>query len=145
MMHLKLKRVTRGDTIVEVLICIAVVSFVLGSSYASARNSQIAGIRARERDEATKLLEQQAEFLRAASAITSATTTPFNALGSFCLTSTATVDTTIPCLLGSENRYEVAISRSATDVFNILIKWDRAGGGAQEELSSYYRVHRGTP
>lgn len=54
----------RGDTIVEVLLCLAICGLVLGTSYASASRN-IKGIRTtQERGEALKIAEGQLESLR---------------------------------------------------------------------------------
>lgn len=56
----------KGDTIVEVLIAVAVVSLVLVSAYAiTNRNTQSAQT-AQEQDYAQKLVQQQVELLRSA-------------------------------------------------------------------------------
>ena len=55
---------TRGDTIIEVLICIAVAGLVVTGSYALASHSLQEGISATERTQANKLAESQIEALK---------------------------------------------------------------------------------
>lgn len=54
----------RGDTIVEVLISIAVVSLILGGAYVTTNKSLKAERGAQERTNATKLVESQIESLK---------------------------------------------------------------------------------
>lgn len=92
----------RGDTIIEVLICIAIVGLVIGGSYALASRSLRQGISAGERTQAVKLAEGQIEALKFrqqnssndpptsvwSNFVTSATTNPKN----FCLNTSAAID-----------------------------------------------------
>ena len=63
-----LKNFQRGDTIVEVLVAIAVLSAVLGGAFVSARRSFNATQQAKDRDQAVRLAESQTERLKAATA-----------------------------------------------------------------------------
>lgn len=54
----------RGDTIIEVLIAITILSTVLFSAYGLANQTAKLGLSAREQDQATQLLQHQAEGLR---------------------------------------------------------------------------------
>lgn len=53
-----------GDTIVEVLICVAILGFVVAAAYSLATRNQIATQKAQERARATALVETQIESLR---------------------------------------------------------------------------------
>lgn len=55
---------SRGDTIVEVMIALAVISLTVALSYATAQRSLRIGQRAQERTEALKVAESQLEALR---------------------------------------------------------------------------------
>jgi len=66
MMNIK-NKFQRGDTIVEVLIAMAVLGLVLASSFAIANRSYATGLNAQERNEALKIAESQVELLRIAS------------------------------------------------------------------------------
>lgn len=60
-----LKKLTnRGDTIIEVMISLTVLSLVLGASYASVNNSLKIGRDAEERSQATKLAASQVELIK---------------------------------------------------------------------------------
>lgn len=133
----------RGDTIVEVLISAAIITLVLSAAFNSARDSLFQFQRAQERGEATKLIEEQAERLRAsASQPTSTTTGVFSAAasGDFCVNGTLAVQPA-PCGSGTGNRYQTTINRQSDGrTFRITTVWDRIGGG-QETLISAYRVY----
>jgi type II secretory pathway pseudopilin PulG len=60
----------RGDTIVEVLIAMAVLGLVLASAFAISNRSYATGLNAQERNEALKIAESQVELLRIASTLT---------------------------------------------------------------------------
>jgi len=66
-----------GDTIVEVLVCIAVVSAVLGGAFVTTRSSQVGVRNSQEHAEALKLIESQLEQLRGDTTDAQTATTPF--------------------------------------------------------------------
>lgn len=61
---LKTKLTQRGDTLVEVLIAIAILSFVLASSYAVTSRAIRLGQSARERAQGVAFVSQQAEIIQ---------------------------------------------------------------------------------
>ncbi len=61
---LKTKLTQRGDTLVEVLIAIAILSFVLTSSYAVTSRAIRLGQSARERAQGVAFVSQQAEIIK---------------------------------------------------------------------------------
>jgi len=66
-----------GDTIVEVLICIAVVSTILGGAFVTTRQSQVGVRDSQEHAEALKLVESQLEQLRGDTTDAITESTPF--------------------------------------------------------------------
>lgn len=54
----------RGDTIIEILLAIAILAFAIGIAYASASKSLQQGISARERSEALNVIENQINSLK---------------------------------------------------------------------------------
>src|SRR5438874_2693031 len=76
-----------GDTIVEVLVATAVISFVIGTSFSLVSRNLKVTRGAQEHTEALKLAENQLEYLRVASADTTAPTI-FTYQNYFCMTGT---------------------------------------------------------
>mgnify|MGYP000333049291 CR=1 FL=1 len=146
MISSKLKRLTQaGDTIVEVLVVVAIVSLVLGGAYASARRSFISTVQTQERGEAVKHLEAQLEGVKAVSDLPNSPIYQ-SGLGTFC--AAAGSITNGSCTRGIDNRYTISIQRSDSNVggrtvytFQARAVWDRAGGGQQEVVTMSYRVH----
>ncbi len=151
---LRLKNVYRGDTIVEVLIAMAVIALVLGGSYATASRSLQVGRRAQERVEAVKLVEAQIEQLKYLAI--DPTKDMFNANAGqniFCIDNSAKVAITDfnnhaaypgACvkqgLFSVGMRYEGA-NPGQDNTFTVQAKWDRLGGGGTEEVVVKYRLH----
>jgi|SRR5581483_5139300 len=85
----------RGDTIVEVLIAITIVSLILGGAYVTSRNSLSATLDAQEHDNALQLAQAQIELLRSDSTQGNAIfTTPVSPSAFFCIQSDGSVSTT---------------------------------------------------
>lgn len=148
----------RGDTIVEVLIAIAVVSLILGGAYVTTNRSLIATRAAEERGNALKLAESQVEQLKGLAksdpaAIFSGTTPlPFcisSDTGLPVLAKTAGGSYTTECRLGAGGTptsvqpiYNVAITRAADGhTFTVTNEWDNASGKILESLNLIYRVY----
>lgn len=131
-----------GDTIVEVLIAISIVSLVLTSAYiVTNKNSQTMQA-IQEKTQAQKLVERQIELLR------SATTTPSTL---FCFSDdlgTTATDMT-QCTFDqngqftndtSSVQYKMSISPNtpSANTFQISATWVRLGGGSGNITMSYY-------
>lgn len=133
---------TKGDTIIEVLISIAVVSLVLGGAYASSKRSLDANTRARERGEAVAFTQQQIERLRVVAKDVSKSDSLFGLSGPFCISSGLIVQSgacrTGPT--GDSSRYELEIIRN-NNVFTATTTWDQVGGGQEGEASITYRIY----
>lgn len=136
-----------GDTIVEVLIAIAVVGAVLGGAFSATRRS-LAGARiSQERGEAVKLVEGQVESLKAALNSGKADEV-FTASGEFCLNDSLEVKQASDdaCKKGTDNRYSLKIS--STDIgtdgktFTASARWDKFGGGEEERVDIVYRAYK---
>lgn len=145
----------RGDTIIEVLIAITVVSAVLGSAYAIVNRTVNNSQQAKEHSQALKVAEEQLERLRSspnkARAFTTThafcladpqtnpepvkdinTTTPVDSAS---LPTTAAAYTTPECKVSS--RYLVGITRNTDNTFKVYITWDGATGGTDLVNLSY--------
>lgn len=152
-------RMQRGDTIVEVLISIAIVGIVLGGAYAvidsNTRNNQAAG----ERTSAVKVAESQLELLRSYAGSNSALPT-----GNFCMYTTPPPASSVevrdipsPLLLPSPtnggypsectvddgvavDRYVAGIHANGGNGFTVYVNWDGATG-SRSQVSIAYKVY----
>lgn len=146
------KRSSRGDTIVEVLIAIAVVSSVLAGAFSVTQKSAQAVRSSQERGEMLQLLKGQVEQVRAFALAADDISDPIYVSGYFCISESSgdRVDmapsanindhtTWTNCRnFGSSNLYNVAISYNASDeVFTAIGKWDRIGGGINQVQLTY--------
>lgn len=135
----------RGDTIVEVLLAIAIVTTVLGGAFLSVNRSFTAGRQSQERGEAIKYAQEQLEKLKQAVKDPSK-----NIFGTgptpYCLNDALNrVATTDPaCNLGPDGRYKISMTRdTSTNTFTSVVEWDRLGGGtpARDRVIVSYRVY----
>ncbi len=171
-MRLHSKRLSQsGDTIVEVLIAVAIVSSVLAGAFTVSQKSALAVRDSQERGEMLQLLQGQVELVRAqALQETSATSGVFAASPKyFCMNQTShsrenlpTTTNPLPDLdndslnaavygsycsdlgtSGSAVRYNVAITYNTTDkVFNFTGRWDGVGG-RKDQTQLSYRIYPG--
>ncbi len=160
-----------GDTIVEVLVVLAVLSLAFAISYATANHALVQSRNAEEHSEALGLLNTQVELLRAAYTH-NISTVPRNGTY-FCMTAapvnpvlgfspgyptpTATFDnfTKYPseCKNNAFNNggYNWSIDfKLGTDAFDLRVRWDGIGkqGRQQEELTykiSAFSLASGAP
>jgi len=145
-----------GDTIIEVLIAIAIVSSVLGIAYATMNRGLKQARDIQERTEALKLLQGQVESLRFLDE--SGVTLPAN---TFCIDGSppnpvtgftgttpptaATVDVDdfngYPDQCVQEDFYHLAIYRDGADprLYHFSAHWDQVGGGARDQINLVYR------
>jgi hypothetical protein len=151
---MKLFKNQRGDTIMEVLICVAVLSFVLSAAFALANRSSQANLQAGERGEAMKISESQVEKLKAFIGQSVAPVIP--ASGDFCMyvdTSTNTLKTlpvatpddltSYPSECRSGAFYNTYINRSG-NVYTAHTRWFSADGDGYDESTMVYKVYPDT-
>jgi type II secretory pathway pseudopilin PulG len=139
----------QGDTIVEVLISIAVVSLILGGAYVSTNRSLQATRDAQERGVAIKLAESQIEQLKNIDKPTLFGTT----LKSYCIVNGGLVDSDDPaCLVGADGlptppnsgpAYHIVVTPSVTNpnTFTVKNSWTSVRGDTQASVELAYRVH----
>lgn len=160
MSKVRVKIKEAGDTIVEVLFAITVVSAVLGGAYATVNRSLIGVRQSQERGEALKIAEGQMERLRAAAAgsdsaalvsqssifcfddagvITNAYGSGTSAIADnpqsdnlSAYTDTCTIDA-----MGVA--YHVSVQRSDNN-FIVRTRWEKAGGGENQEVRLVIRM-----
>lgn len=154
-----------GDTIPEVLICLAILGLTIVSAYSFANRSQSMNRSAQERTEALKLADGQLEMLKAYT--DTHTKLPTNDY--FCLVPNAGAievvdigsdleanpDAIYPaeCGAGVDSRYSYAIwspsKADAADIggngssFAVIVNWDGITGQAQE-VKSFYSIYEGS-
>ncbi|HZM64663.1 MAG TPA: hypothetical protein VFB59_06010 [Candidatus Saccharimonadales bacterium] len=145
----------RGDTIVEVLIAISVVSLILGGAYVTTNRSLLATRAAEERGNALKLAESQVEQLKGL-----AKTDPNSIFGAstpmpFCIskaTGKPILATNPDCAVNAAGDasstqpvYTISINRgSAPDdnTFTVTNSWTDASGRITDNLRLIYRVYQ---
>ncbi|MDB5185917.1 MAG: hypothetical protein JWL85_440 [Candidatus Saccharibacteria bacterium] len=141
MIRLKALR-QRGDTIVEVLIAIAVISLILGGAYASSRKSLQTTRSSQERGEVTKYVEQQVELLK--SAVKNPSSNVFTMPGSFCLDSNLIAQGASNAICrksGPGSGYALSITRNAS-TFTVTGTWDKIDGSGSNQVQIVYRTYQ---
>lgn len=155
-MHMKYLN-NAGDTIIEVLVCIAVVSTVLGGAFVTTRQSQVGVRNSQEHAEALKLVESQLEQLRGD------TTDAINATTPFCMYNEAPVSAVIApqsadCTQNSggvakqpDSRYYLTITRCAaiacgnnianSYLFTVKASWPQVTGQGNGTETMVYRLY----
>lgn len=154
-------RTHAGDTIVEVLIAITVLSMALGIGFATIGRSN-AGLQAnKEQFQAQQVANQQIEYLRAsgAGANGGATRNAFNGTALNCLVNnsgTITVTNGDACknkAMGGADIYTIDVacvnaagvrgacntSKIVTSVYSVIVTWDNLKGG-QSNLELQYAM-----
>jgi Tfp pilus assembly protein PilV len=133
----------RGDTIVEVMISLAVLAAVMGSAYAISNRALIQSRSAQERLQATKLAERQLERLKVLAA--AADPYQFNQLtttGNKCINPSLVVvaNTDSACTLGIYNYY---FHDYSANIFTVKVEWNPLTSGATKNIVDIkYRIYR---
>lgn len=123
----------RGDTIVEVLIAIAVVSLVLAGAFVSSNRSLKATRTAQERGEALKLAESQVEQIKLAA---DNKTLDVFGVSNFCIG--ASPYTSPPCTSSAGVAYKTTvIHTSGSHDFVVQVTWDALAGGTNNVELDY--------
>ncbi|HKU19221.1 MAG TPA: hypothetical protein VJP80_08220 [Candidatus Saccharimonadales bacterium] len=143
----------RGDTIVEVLISVAVVSLILGGAYVVSNNSLQSTRAAQERSNALKLAESQIEQVKGLVANNPNALFSAAAPANFCIDNTgAVIDTTgsnkAKCSMDTTGTpttrqpvFTIAITRSG-QVFTLNETWIDVSGRNNDQLQLIYRVYQ---
>lgn len=137
----------RGDTIVEVLVAIAVVSLILGGAFVTTNKSLMATRTSEEQSNAVKLTQGQIELLK--SMIATSPNTIQTAPTSFCISSATTVATSASaaCKVDStgsqttaEPIFNLAITR-ANDVYTVRTTWNSLTKSGANSVQMVYRIY----
>jgi prepilin-type N-terminal cleavage/methylation domain-containing protein len=142
----------RGDTLVEVLIAIAVISLNLAGAYVTTNRSLTATRAAQERGNALKLAESQIEQLKGI--VASDPTEVFGgaAPSPFCIdlagdavpasSGSCVVNTSgAPAAAGVQPRFTISIQRTGNN-FVLTETWFNAGGKQTDQLQLRYRLYQ---
>ncbi|HVS58315.1 MAG TPA: hypothetical protein VHD60_01100 [Candidatus Saccharimonadales bacterium] len=141
-------RMLAGDTIVEVMIALAVLGGALGVSYGIANRSLLQSRDAQERTSAVKLLQAQLEQLRSSGSISG--TSVFSTSGKFCFYTDSSSGatgivswpnaTTAPAKC-QQGFYAYSLTRGADDTFSAVVQWDNVFGSGKDTATLLYRMH----
>ncbi len=138
----ELRSNSRGDTIVEVMIVLAVLGLAIGISYATANRSLINARQAQENAQATTLAQSQVEALRS---LADDTTPNIFQAGPYCLSAAApyAIQTGTDCNRGTIP-YTVGITytNAPTDTFTVRVSWPDVNGEGTDTVTQVYRLHR---
>jgi type II secretory pathway pseudopilin PulG len=146
-----------GDTIIEVLVCIAVVSTVLGGAFVTTRNSQVGVRNSQEHAEALKLIESQLEQLRGDTSGAIAAATPF-CMYNEAPNSAVIAPQSVNCSQNSagtsrqpDSRYYLSIKRctgigcgnsiAGSYLFTVTATWPSVTGNIKAQESMVYRLY----
>ena len=140
---------SRGDTMVEVLIAIAVVAMVMGGAYVTTNRSLMATRAAEERSIALKLAESQVERLKGLMASDSQAV--LGVAAPFCIsgvTGQPISASDAQCSVGSsglpsavEPVYRLSIAKPSTNDFVLTVQWYNVRGQGQDSLQLRYRAY----
>jgi type II secretory pathway pseudopilin PulG len=155
----QLLRSQTGDTIVEVLIAVAVLTLVLTASFAVSNKGSQQNRQAQERNEGSKLVESQIESLRSALSSENFISLP-TGTSKFCLNSSGNIVTfgaytpTIDPQADNLDSYPAEckdpsglyvnfVERDSANpnIFIAHTRWYRVGGGGVEEATRHYRIY----
>jgi len=129
----------RGDTIIEVLIAVAIVSLVLTAAYALTNKNAAATQEVQEQAYAQKLVEQQVELLRSSVAPTGRGC--YNVTdGSFVAAATPPPSPN-PCAISNGGAtYDLLITPPVSgSTYTVTAGWDTVSG-SHANITVYYKV-----
>jgi len=166
----RLKLGNRGDTIVEVMVTLAILGLAFSIAYATANHSLMLARNSEEHSEATQFLQSQIEQIRAYIAQDSANLTTLQGYWSgggsghedFCFDASGTVQashiapsqTDNPqCTFGNPSLYQIAVqyvtvptgsqpsgSDKNQSYFQGVVSWDGVGQLGKQQVQFNYRI-----
>ena len=166
MHRLKIINNERGDTIMEVLICVAMLGFMLGAAFSLTNRNQLTSRASQERGEANRLAEKQVEYLRTYYAKNPGVTPAddnfcFNNDGAYTANGSPSADKAndtddaeyVTTCKDNRNGYDYKISFWKADLADtksvlgskgsahvVTVRWDNVRGGDQEEVKMFYTI-----
>jgi prepilin-type N-terminal cleavage/methylation domain-containing protein len=146
----RLRQLTqRGDTIVEVLIAIAIISMVLAGAFVMTNNSLQGSRGAQERTNAVKLVESQIELIKGLATTNSQAVFGAGVPASFCVNNAVAVvaSTNAACTMNAagapttaEPAYRISVTRSG-NTFTVRNTWTTLRGNTTSNVQMSYRVY----
>lgn len=139
-------RLEAGDTIVEVIIAVVIVSSILAGAFTVMNRSAQTVRDSEEHAQALQLLQGQVELLRNAASNRSTFPPNIDVGNAFCLVGTSYYPATQPqCLLGSPGLYQAAIwsptsahpNVGSTTTFFLTATWPSLSGQTNKVYLSY--------
>lgn len=126
----------RGDTIIEVMMAMAIIGLILAAAYATTSRNLNTSQHTQERTEAVKIAETQIELMKSLTGSSRASL--YSLPSDFCVNSTGPSVQSGVCTQG---RYNYSIRRSGTSVFIVVVRWTPPGGSdaRQSETKITYR------
>ena len=132
----------RGDTIVEVMVVLAILGLALSISYATANRSLLDARQAQENSQATEYVLAQVEGLRSLKA---STTQNIYQAGPYCInTATLSVVAATDPACTKESLYSLSITGVAAPGgdFTVTGKWDDIEGQGTDVVTMDYRIYQ---
>jgi len=150
----------RGDTLIEVLICVLVVTLILVGAYVTTHQATLGVRNSQEHAEALKLVQSQLEMLRQDATKPSGSTI-FSITPPFCMVNSVAVSTAIApglteCVQNSSGQattdslaYEMSIDRddcstvaSNCQLFTVKATWDTITNKGKSTEQMTYRLYK---
>lgn len=132
-----------GDTIVEVLLAIGVITAVLAGAYTTTRRNLNTSTAGREHDLGAKLAQNQVEMLKAG--LTQEGFVP--PVTDFCLVDSGTTVTSVASsdpqcsaatVSGAGTPFTVQVTQPDPNLYRVHVEWDRISGGT-DQVDYFYR------
>jgi Tfp pilus assembly protein PilE len=140
-------RQQRGDTIVEVMVSLAIIGLAIGSGYALTNRSFHSGLASAERYQAQSLAQGQIEFIKNAFIYDPVTLNKYKtAQPNFCIsdaqdTSVATVQYDSHCKGFDATIFDTSINYNSTlSSFSVKVSWASATGAGTNQTTLYYKA-----
>lgn len=134
----------RGDTIIEVMVSLAVLALAFSISFATANKSLLAARNAQEHSEALQYLASQVELARIKATDPALYSTP----GAFCFdtqagaTNGAIVSPVNSiCTIGAIGYNVKVVDTGVQDIFMFTVDWKGVGNFATQHETIYYKIH----
>ncbi|MEK7059198.1 MAG: type II secretion system protein [Patescibacteria group bacterium] len=145
-----------GDTMVEVMIVLAVLGLAIGISYSTANRALLQAREAQENTIATELLQSQIEKLRYLAPNTDSSDTSkyvFQHNTTYCVNEAANIVPTTNSACKPDDLYNISITycggsgdpiclgHTSDDTFILQAVWENVEGRGNDTITFHYRLH----